>query len=156
MAGPVELPGAVPYKPMGEEYEGQSLLPKKWQEPGKAVRPAPPDKGAHWWDEIKYEVFQDFEDDVAWVKEALVEGTRAPFSANVSEDQKLEYFRSKLFLPNGAKNDSGRTELLRMFGARGLANIMAEVFDKQARPMIVEPKDFYLQNPDAPERPDEG
>src|SRR5215831_9886493 len=45
--------------------------------------------------------------------------TRAPFSANVSETQKLEYYRYKFFNPNGTPNVAGRNEELQRLGVEG-------------------------------------
>ena len=88
----------------------------------------------------------DFDDDVQWVADAFAEGTRAPFSANLNEEQKLDVFRSKLFKEDGQPNDAGRAELQAIYGPAGVAQIMAEVMEKRVRPFIIEPKDFYLHN----------
>jgi hypothetical protein len=147
MAGPLDVPmGYVPTDPRAEKKAEQ--LPQYFSQPGKIAKPAPPDANAHWLDEVLYDVMGDFNDSVEWVAGAFSEGTRAPFSANLSEDQKLDVFRDKLFTSDGKPNDAGRAELQAIYGPAGVASIMAEVMDKRARPFIIEPKDYYLHNGD--------
>lgn len=137
------------YVPVSETAQRKAdALPQYYSQPGKTTRPAPPDGNAHWWDEVQFDVFNDFNDDVEWLVDTIAEGTRAPFSANVNNEQKLDYFRSKLFNDNGTPNDPGRAELMKTYGGPGVAKIMADVMDKQAKPFVIEPKDFYLYNKD--------
>jgi hypothetical protein len=151
MARPFEVPlGYVPVDPKAEKKA--EAIPQYFSQPGKIAKPAPPDANAHWLDEVTHEVMLDFDDDVQYVAEAFAQGTRAPFSANLNEEQKLDLFRSKLFKDDGQVNESGRAELQAIYGTAGVAKIMAEVMEKRVRPFIVEPKDFYLHNDeDTPE-----
>src|SRR5215471_6343161 len=56
--------------------------------------------------------------------------TRAPFSADVTEEQKLEYYRQKLFNPDGSPNAQGRqTELARM-GSESFAQVFKAVIKR--------------------------
>ena len=45
--------------------------------------------------------------------------TNAPFSANVSEDQKLQYYRDQFFHPDGTPNPEGRAAQLQRLGVEG-------------------------------------
>lgn len=52
---------------------------------------------------------------------------RAPFSANLSEDQKLLYYREQLFNPDGSPNVPGRTAQIQRLGAQGFAQVYKAV-----------------------------
>lgn len=45
--------------------------------------------------------------------------TRAPFSANLSEEQKLQYYRDQFFHPDGTPNTEGRNAQLQRLGVEG-------------------------------------
>src|SRR5215467_9161152 len=45
--------------------------------------------------------------------------TRAPFSADVTEEQKLQYYRAQLFNADGTPNAAGRTAQLQRLGVEG-------------------------------------
>jgi len=45
--------------------------------------------------------------------------TRAPFSANVTEEQKLQYYRTQFFHPDGTPNVEGRNAQLQRLGVEG-------------------------------------
>src|SRR5262245_10789384 len=48
---------------------------------------------------------------------------RAPFSANISEEQKLEYYRSRLFNPDGSPNPQGRDAEFQRLGVAGFSQV---------------------------------
>jgi len=48
---------------------------------------------------------------------------RAPFSANVTEDQKLEYYKARLFNPDGSPNPVGREAELQRLGISGFTQV---------------------------------
>src|SRR5215217_1090429 len=76
----------------------------------------------------------NFLDDIAddlgnWINEtansvalAFAPG-RAPFSANITEDQKLAYYRSRLFNPDGTPNAQGREVESRRLGGQGFSQV---------------------------------
>jgi hypothetical protein len=76
----------------------------------------------------------NFLDDIAddlgnWINEtansvalAFAPG-RAPFSANVSEDQKLEYYKTRLFNPDGSPNAVGREAEFKRLGGQGFSQV---------------------------------
>src|SRR5215510_6434321 len=45
--------------------------------------------------------------------------TRAPFSANVTEEQKLQFYRLQFFHPDGTPNVEGRNAQLQRLGVEG-------------------------------------
>src|SRR5262245_1518301 len=45
--------------------------------------------------------------------------TRAPFAAQTTEEQKLEYYRKRLFNPDGSPNPDGRSQELQRLGVEG-------------------------------------
>lgn len=49
--------------------------------------------------------------------------TRAPFSANVSEEQKLQYYRDQFFHPDGTPNPEGRKAQLDRLGVAGFGQV---------------------------------
>jgi hypothetical protein len=48
---------------------------------------------------------------------------RAPFSANISEEKKLEYYRAQLFNPDGSPNAVGREAEFKRLGPQGFAQV---------------------------------
>jgi hypothetical protein len=52
---------------------------------------------------------------------------RAPFSADLSEQQKLQYYRAQLFNPDGSPNVPGRTAQIQRLGAQGFALVYKAV-----------------------------
>ena len=51
----------------------------------------------------------------------------SPFSAQLSEREKLEYYRSQLFNPDGSPNSTGRTAQLQRLGPEGFARVYKAV-----------------------------
>jgi hypothetical protein len=51
----------------------------------------------------------------------------APFSAGLSEQQKLEYYRAQLFNPDGTPNLQGRSDQMNRLGPEGFTNVYKAV-----------------------------
>jgi len=51
----------------------------------------------------------------------------APFSANLSEQQKLEFYRAQLFNPDGSPNLAGRNEQIQRLGPLGFTQVYKAV-----------------------------
>jgi hypothetical protein len=51
----------------------------------------------------------------------------APFSAGLNEEQKLEYYRSKLFNPDGSPNLQGRQEEMQRLGPQSFTMVYKAV-----------------------------
>lgn len=52
---------------------------------------------------------------------------RSPFSANVSEEQKLEFYRTRLFNPDGTPNAAGREAEFQRLGSDGFSQVYKAV-----------------------------
>jgi len=52
---------------------------------------------------------------------------RAPFSAPITEEQKLEYYRAQLFNPDGSPNPAGRQAQLQRLGTQGFTRVYKAV-----------------------------
>lgn len=81
---------------------------------------------------------QNFLDDVSndlalWIDETASDialafaPARAPFSAKVTEEAKLEYYRAKLFNPDGTPNAQGRAQEIQRLGAEGFGAVYKAV-----------------------------
>lgn len=55
---------------------------------------------------------------------------RAPFSAPVTEEQKLQYYRDKLFNPDGTPNAQGRAQEIQRLGAEGFGAVYKAVVSR--------------------------
>lgn len=51
----------------------------------------------------------------------------APFAADLSETQKLEYYRAQLFNPDGTPNMQGRATEIQRLGPQGFTQVYKEV-----------------------------
>lgn len=54
----------------------------------------------------------------------------APFSATVTEEQKLEYYRSRLFNPDGSPNPVGREAELQRLGISGFTQVYRALINR--------------------------
>jgi len=52
---------------------------------------------------------------------------RAPFSAQVTEEQKLEFYKNQLFNPDGTPNQAGRQQQMARLGAEGFGQVYKAV-----------------------------
>jgi hypothetical protein len=79
----------------------------------------------------------DIADDLAtWVDQTASEvalafaPARAPFSANITEDQKLQFYRARLFNPDGSPNVQGRNEEIQRLGGEGFGLVYKAVIKR--------------------------
>ena len=84
---------------------------------------------------------QNFLDDIAddlsvWIDQtadtvalAFAPG-RAPFSANITEDQKLQFYRNRLFNPDGSPNAPGREAEFQRLGPQGFAQVYKAIISR--------------------------
>lgn len=81
---------------------------------------------------------QNMLDDVAndlalWIDKTATEvalafaPARAPFSAKITEDQKLEFYKSRLFNPDGTPNQAGRQAEVARLGPEGFGQVYMAV-----------------------------
>ena len=52
---------------------------------------------------------------------------RAPFSAKITEDQKLAFYKTRLFNPDGSPNLQGRDQEMQRLGAEGFGHVYQQV-----------------------------
>jgi len=68
-----------------------------------------------------------------WIDETATEvalafsPARAPFSAKITEQQKLEFYKARLFNPDGSPNESGRNQEMQRLGQEGFARVYKAV-----------------------------
>ena len=111
----------------------------------------------------------NFLDDIAndlavWIDQTASEvalafaPARAPFSANISEEQKLEYYKTRLFNPDGTPNVQGRTQEIQRLGAEGFGAVYKAVVQRWPELKIPEPPPIAVpdQWPTAPPGPPPG
>jgi hypothetical protein len=79
------------------------------------------------------------EDLADWIEEqaqsivgAVTEGGVAPFSANLSSEERLAYYRRQFFLPDGTPNVEGRAQEMERLGLEGFTKAMRAVMDHQS------------------------
>jgi len=89
-------------------------------------------------DEVADEILHWLEEEPDYYIEALRGGHQTPFSAEVSEPQKLEYYRRQVFMqnPDGSvdfdkPNGEGRDMLIKRVGIKGYTDIMSQVMPKR-------------------------
>lgn len=84
---------------------------------------------------------------------------RAPFSANITEDQKLEFYRQRLFNPDGSPNPQGRNEEIQRLGAEGFGKVYKAVVSRwpelkpAPNPPIEVPEEWPSPPPGGPPGP---
>jgi hypothetical protein len=93
----------------------------------------------HPFDEAVSEILDWLTDEPAYYAEALRGGHAAPFGADVTEAQKLEYYQRQVFAthPDGSinydqPNPQGRDMLIKRVGIPGYTQIMAAVMPKRS------------------------
>lgn len=66
-------------------------------------------------------------DDISTDIALAFSATRSPFSAHVTEEEKLEFYKSRLFNPDGSPNAQGRDEELARMGSDSFAQVFKAV-----------------------------
>lgn len=102
----------------------------------------------HPYDSIAEELGDWMNGEVDYYVEAMRGGHRAPFSADVSEQEKLDYFRRQMFMtaPDGTvqydkPNGAGRDKIINNFGLTQYAQIMDTVRPKRGLRELSEPEE---------------
>lgn len=84
---------------------------------------------------------QNMLDDVAsdlaiWIDQTATEvalafaPARSPFSAKITEDQKLEFYKNRIFNPDGSPNIQGRQQEMARLGPEGFGQVYKAVVAK--------------------------
>ena len=108
-------------------------------------------------------MYDEIAQDVAvWLDEISTEialglaPARAPFSANITEEQKLAFYKTRLFNADGSPNQAGRAEEIARLGAEGFGNVYQAVvraYPELKPPEPVSQADQILQQPIPPMPP---
>lgn len=69
---------------------------------------------------------------------------RAPFSADLSEEQKVEYYRAQLFNPDGSPNVPGRTAQINRLGAAGFAQVYKAILQHHPELRVPTPPEITV------------
>jgi hypothetical protein len=69
---------------------------------------------------------------------AMAPRGQQPFAAQMTDKQKLDYYTSRLFNPDGSPNMQGRTQELQRLGPEGFANVYKAVV--QVHPNLRRPQ----------------
>ena len=77
------------------------------------------------------------------IADSVIGGFSAPGAAQLSEQQKMEYYVRQFFNPDGTPNDQGRAQEMQRLGPEGFAEVWNEVI--RAHP--------ELKPPEQPETP---
>jgi hypothetical protein len=92
----------------------------------------------HPWDLAAADLTYWLENEPSYYVDALRAGYRTPFSADVTEQQKLDYYRRQIFMQNpdgtpnySQPNTSGRDMLMKRVGVEGYTQIMSAVMPRQ-------------------------
>jgi hypothetical protein len=96
-----------------------------------------PTEPSHPYDGVAEEMLHWLTEESKYYAEALRGGHRAPFAAEITEQQKLEYYRRQMFRvePDGSvdyntPNAQGRQDLLQRLGVSGYAQVFDAVKPK--------------------------
>ena len=77
-------------------------------------------------DEVANDLAYWVDDTASKVALAFAPG-RAPFSADLTEQQKLEYYKRQLFNADGSPNTAGRSREIARLGAEGFGAVLKAV-----------------------------
>ena len=111
-----------------------------------------PKRGQHPFDSVADQTLEWIQETTDYAVEALRGGYRTPFSANITEAQKLDYYRRRLFTqnPDGSidfskPNHGERDKLLKKLGTKTYAEIMTTVLPQngQSRPLPDDDEEDY-------------
>ena len=96
----------------------------------------PSGKPQHWLDDIGDEVTARMDDNVEWLTNAFLSGSRAPGAADISEEEKLDYYRRKMFKDDGTPNEQERSNILNRVGIKNYTEII-KALHEQNKPYIL-------------------
>lgn len=69
--------------------------------------------------------------------DGIVGNGPAPFAANLTQQEQLNFFHRAMFNPDGTVNITGRTQIMDHYGPVGYANILRDVL--KARSIATQP-----------------
>ena len=115
-----------PYELDTEDDPADAVAPVKADAVPRRTH-APPARGGQ-------SMLDDVANDLAlWIDKTATEvalafaPARAPFSANITEDQKLQFYKSQIFNPDGSPNQQGRQQEIARLGPEGFGQVYKAV-----------------------------
>ena len=93
----------------------------------------------HMWDQVADEIVSWIEGESDWYAAELMGNSPAPFSKELSEKEKQEYYESQMYKPDGSPNDAGRQQVLQRIGIENYIPLMQELDKKRTKPITEEP-----------------
>lgn len=84
------------------------------------------------------------------IAEAMAPRGTAPFAANLSETEKLEYYRNQLFNPDGTPNGPGRDAQQQRLGPQGFTQVYKAVIKAYPQLRVPTPPETPGPPPPAP------
>lgn len=79
---------------------------------------------AHWLDDVSDELVQRMNENVGYLTEAFLDGSRPPGAADLTEEQKADFYRRKMFNPDGTPNEQERSNILNRVGIKNYTEII--------------------------------
>lgn len=95
-------------------------------------------------DEVSNDLALWIDDTASKIALAFAPG-RAPFSAQLTEAQKLEFYTRQLFNPDGSPNQQGRSQQIARLGAEGFGHVYQAVI--AAHPELKPPTEPGMEVP---------
>lgn len=87
----------------------------------------------HSYDQIALDLAAYIEDSIRFLTEAMKEDGHAPFEAEVTDQERYDYFHDLLWNPDGTPNTDGRSFLETQYGLDGYVSIYRWVERKMNR-----------------------
>ncbi|MCR4375906.1 MAG: hypothetical protein NUW22_13765 [Acidobacteria bacterium] len=94
---------------------------------------------AHVFDQVADELAQWIDDTATALAEGLTAGGRAPFAADLTERELLDYYDAQFFRPDGSVNDQGRADVMQRVGETGYADVFRRVMRRRMGPAMPAP-----------------
>lgn len=80
----------------------------------------------HVWEQTPSDVEQWMDEAVSYLYgEITSDGKAVPFSAHVSDDKKLDYYRARFYNSDGTPNEQGRAEEYTRLGPEGYRDVIS-------------------------------
>lgn len=86
----------------------------------------------HMWEQAVDEVVDWLYSTSDRAAEVILAGGRAPFAADLTEDEKLRYYHEKFFNPDGSDNNQGRNEVMARVGPDEWAKVYKALIKPKA------------------------
>lgn len=83
-------------------------------------------RGQSWLDDVAGDLAMWIDNTADEVARAFAPA-RAPFSAQITEEQKLGFYKDRIFNPDGSPNQAGRQAEIQRLGAEGFGHVYQQV-----------------------------